>query len=208
MTQFQDREFRHFCRNTKCRSKLKRPVSNKREAFCARGCHTSFYLKRCLVLRGADYSAETKPRGSAENRSAATLGGLKLGSAATPHPPSVSLASKTPGSIGSKRPPKPDRAWRQIAGPKLSASQLHCGTGRRSVKRPPKTDQKNRPDWRKHNAQALIQPHHPPVNILGGYKFPNAPDVKLREEKEPGFALTTSSTKSDDNLDIPDFLKR
>ena len=43
--------------------------------------------------------------------------------------------------------------------------------------------QKNRPHWRKHNAKALIQPHHPPVNILGGYKFPDAPDVKLREEK-------------------------
>ena len=26
-------------------------------------------------------------------------------------------------------------------------------------------------------------PHDPPVNILGGYKFPNAPDVKLREER-------------------------
>ena len=68
--------------------------------------------------------------------------------------------------------------------------------------------QKNRPDWRKHYAKALIQPHHPPVNILGGYKFPDAPDVKLREEKEPGFALTASSTEPDDNLDIPDFLKR
>ncbi len=68
--------------------------------------------------------------------------------------------------------------------------------------------QKNRAGWRKHNAKALLQPHHPPVNILGGYKFPDAPDVKLREEKEPGFALTASSTKSDDNLDIPDFLKR
>ena len=38
-----------FCRHRKCRTKLKRPVSNKREAFCSRGCHTSFYLKRCLV---------------------------------------------------------------------------------------------------------------------------------------------------------------
>ena len=52
MTEFQDRELRHFCRNTKCRSKLKRPVSNKREAFCARGCHTAFYRKRCLVCEG------------------------------------------------------------------------------------------------------------------------------------------------------------
>ena len=27
-----------FCRNPKCRSKLKTQVSNPREAFCARGC--------------------------------------------------------------------------------------------------------------------------------------------------------------------------
>jgi hypothetical protein len=42
-------ELRHFCRNPLCRSKLITPVANHREAFCARGCHTSFYRKRCLV---------------------------------------------------------------------------------------------------------------------------------------------------------------
>jgi hypothetical protein len=40
---------RHYCRNPKCRSKLKTPISNEREAFCVRGCHTAFYRKRCLV---------------------------------------------------------------------------------------------------------------------------------------------------------------
>jgi hypothetical protein len=29
-------EVRHYCRNPKCRSKLKSAVSNPREAFCAR----------------------------------------------------------------------------------------------------------------------------------------------------------------------------
>jgi hypothetical protein len=53
-----------------------------------------------------------------------------------------------------------------------------------------KVHQKNRPYWRKDNAKALIQPHHPPLNILGGYKFPNAPDVKLQEEKKSRFSLT------------------
>ena len=41
-----------YCRHRICRSKLKKPVSNKREAFCSRGCHTSFYLKRCLLCEG------------------------------------------------------------------------------------------------------------------------------------------------------------
>jgi hypothetical protein len=98
-------------------------------------------------------------------------------------------------------------AWRQIAGPKLSRSQLQCAlVGAQEVAA--ENHQKNRAGWPKHNAQALLQPHHPPINIVGGYKFSNAPDVKLREEKEPGFALTASSTAPDDNLDIPDFLKR
>jgi hypothetical protein len=46
-------EVRHRCRNPRCRSKLPTPVVNEREAFCARGCHTSFYLHRCLVCERA-----------------------------------------------------------------------------------------------------------------------------------------------------------
>jgi hypothetical protein len=45
-------ETRHYCRYPKCRSKLPKPASNEREAFCARGCHTAFYRKRCLVCEG------------------------------------------------------------------------------------------------------------------------------------------------------------
>jgi hypothetical protein len=45
-------ETRHYCRNPRCRSKLPAPVTNTRDAFCARGCHTSFYRKRCVVCEG------------------------------------------------------------------------------------------------------------------------------------------------------------
>ena len=40
---------RQMCRNPRCRSRLPAPVSNPREAFCARGCHTQFYRKRCIA---------------------------------------------------------------------------------------------------------------------------------------------------------------
>jgi hypothetical protein len=119
---------------------------------------------------------------------------------------SVSSASKTPNSIGSKCAPRQDRAWRQVAGPKLTASQLHCGLVG-AVQAVAETDQKNRPHWRRHTAKALLQPHDPPVNIPGGYRFPGAPNVKLREEKNPRSSLTAVS-KPDANLDIPDSLKR
>jgi hypothetical protein len=40
---------RHYCRNPKCRSKLRTPVADPREAFCTKGCYTSFYRQRCRV---------------------------------------------------------------------------------------------------------------------------------------------------------------
>jgi hypothetical protein len=50
MTEFsQDVTVRHMCRDPRCGCKLPEPVSNSREAFCCRGCHTQFYRTRCLV---------------------------------------------------------------------------------------------------------------------------------------------------------------
>ena len=134
-----------FCRHRKCRTKLKKPVSNQpRGLLCARLSY-QFLSKSLPALARGRYSAETKRRGFAENRSAATLGGLKLGSAATAPPTRVSLASKTPNFIGSKWAPKPDRAWHQIAGPKLTASQLQLRTGGCRAKRSPKPIRKIAP---------------------------------------------------------------
>jgi hypothetical protein len=49
MVEFTEPAMRHYCRNPRCRSKLPAPVSNSREAFCTRGCHSGFYRKRCRV---------------------------------------------------------------------------------------------------------------------------------------------------------------
>jgi hypothetical protein len=46
---FAPQELRHLCRNPRCRSKLPEPVTNPRDAFCARGCSTGFYRTRCRV---------------------------------------------------------------------------------------------------------------------------------------------------------------
>jgi hypothetical protein len=48
MTEFAQ-ETRHYCRNPRCRTKLKEPTSNTRDAFCARGCYTGFYRTHCRV---------------------------------------------------------------------------------------------------------------------------------------------------------------
>ena len=52
-----------YCRHPKCRTKLKKPASNPREAFCSRGCHNSFYLKRCLVCEGPLQRIKQNPEG-------------------------------------------------------------------------------------------------------------------------------------------------
>jgi hypothetical protein len=79
--------------------------------------------------------------------------------------------------------------------------------------------------WRDYNAKAeqrcSIKRHDPPVNIVGGYRFPgapvidmNPPDVKPVSARLPALHPKTDAAKSmasrliDDSLDIPDFLRR
>jgi hypothetical protein len=180
-------ELRHYCRNPKCRSKLKVPVANPREAFCARGCHSSYYLKRCLVCEEPfeRKSATQKVCRKSKCRSAWRAGFdggcyLPLSSAGD--------AQKTPDFIGVKSPLKPDRAWRIVAG-ELTPAQLHCATvpdgpnGCWEGGEFERLEAKNMAALRKHFAKqaekCLLQPHHPPVNIVGGYKFPGAPAIDL-----------------------------
>ena|SRR2546421_12250213 len=40
---------RHYCRNSRCRTKLREPVENEHAAFCCRGCFEQFYRSRCAV---------------------------------------------------------------------------------------------------------------------------------------------------------------
>jgi hypothetical protein len=77
---------------------------------------------------------------------------------------------------------------------------------------------KNRAALRQHfrelAKQCLIQPHHPPVNVLGGYRFPDAPTIDLsplptddtvkRSDWKPCAPIVAIA----DDLSIPDFLKR
>jgi hypothetical protein len=57
----------------------------------------------------------------------------------------------------------------------------------------------------RHDAEekALLKRHHPPVNIVGGYRFSIAPEIELS---------LADPVKAEDhdfgNLSIPDFLRR
>jgi hypothetical protein len=52
-------QIRHRCRNPRCAGKLELPASNRRDAFCCKGCERQFYGCRCRVceaLSGAKTS--------------------------------------------------------------------------------------------------------------------------------------------------------
>jgi hypothetical protein len=108
MTEFKQ-ELRHYCRNPKCRSKLPSPVENPREAFCARGCYRSFYLKRCVVCEGPieRKTGNQKVCKKAKCRSA-WKAGLGFGCYATSN--DAKLMQEVPGNIDPKPAPAGDRA--------------------------------------------------------------------------------------------------
>jgi hypothetical protein len=56
--------------------------------------------------------------------------------------------------------------------------------------------------------ECLIQPHHPPVNIVGGYRFPAAPAVDLSPVKPASLKSVAPLEITGDGLDIPEILRR
>ena len=97
----------------------------------------------------------------------------------------------------------------------------HFGTARRGRSAVPRSSQKtqaiSKPCKGTFNDRAspLIGPQDPPVNILGGYRFPGAPKITLATETEttpdlglddPGVAALIATIPAD--LSNPDFLRR
>ena len=124
MTEFQI-ELRHRCRNPRCRSKLPAPVGNPRDAFCTRGCHSSFYRKRCLVCeREMERRNERQLVCGKRACRNALQGSEALGRYRPSSEPVYPLEKLIKSGI--KTGHEGDRPWRIIAGPELTPSQLHC----------------------------------------------------------------------------------
>ncbi len=71
----------------------------------------------------------------------------------------------------------------------------------------------NSKHWRAAEANSeektLIKRHHPPVNILGGYKHSDAPVVDLAPSNPATSEVRQDKALfTDDRLDIPEFLRR
>ena len=201
---------RYYCRNQRCKSKLSVPVSNPREAFCARGCHTQFYRKRCIAceqpMERTRESQQLCGRRKCKNQFAALKAHFSLGRY---HPSSPALdVSTNPIKPGIFSPHKTDRGWRQVAGPPVNLRLAAVGADD-AVKQADKT---NRRHWSEAGAEALIQRHHAPVNVIGGFKFPETPQIEIApigkvSPQIPGPVLVDVGNGGDP-LEIPAFLKR
>jgi hypothetical protein len=108
-------EVRHYCRNPKCRSKLKAPIANTREAFCTRGCRERFYRLRCYVCE------EKKPG----RLDAHTCGRRKCKNAIRTR--CVEIGVGNPIKSGLPEADKYGRAWKVVAG-EISPNAFHCAT--------------------------------------------------------------------------------
>jgi hypothetical protein len=107
---------------------------------------------------------------------------------------------------------------RQIAGPKLSATSLRFASLPLDPEFVTRLERAHRSYFenlrksqRRAARRALIKKHHPPVNILGGYRFPGAPAVDLSPLPSVEWAVPSrwkSSPTAVDCPDIPEFLLR
>jgi hypothetical protein len=207
-------QVRHRCRNPRCATKLKEPTENPSKAFCCHGCHAAYYRGRCIVC-------EAKLPPGPSNREICRRTECRAELRKSPQRYRWSRIGERPQrsahSTGLKNGLKPGRPFRIVAGPadlheinlriplepeviaRLDRAHADYFAARRKAK------------W--HAARrALIKRHHPPVNVLGGFKFPGAPEIDLSPIDPPAeWAIPSRWKPTGDGADvppIPDFLKR
>jgi hypothetical protein len=183
---------RHHCRNPRCRMKLKEPVENLQKAFCTRGCHSSFYLKRCIVCEN------DKPAGSTVRRKLCRRPKCEgryrknsahysfLGADTT----SAANAPRGAQSTGLKSAGLDDRPWHIVAGPKITAAIYHCATLPVDPDKAARVNAANDRD-RIRKESAWSKPRPPAPNEMQSHWKPCSPSVVVA-----------------DDLSIPDLLKR
>jgi hypothetical protein len=191
MTEF-TQTLRHHCRNPRCRMKLAMPVANQHRAFCTRGCHSSFYLKRCVVCENDKPAGSTARRKlcwrpKCEGRYRKNIARYSFLGADTT---SAANALRSAQSAGIKSAGLDDRPWYIVAGPKISAAVYHCT----ALPVDPETARRSNAanDWGRIRKEIAWSKRRPP-----------AP-----KEMQSDWRPCSPSVPVADDLSIPDFLKR
>lgn len=209
---------RHYCRNLRCRSRLKLEVENPRHAFCCRGCFTTFHRLRCVVCERPTKTGRAeichRPKCRYALRQWPHVYRFPRGKKHTDRESPVrrKVASRSAHFTGIKSGDKDARAWRQVAGPELSPRSFTLATlPTDTVARIERLNEKISVD------AALIGPKDAPINVLGGYRFPNAPKFNWlpRQNLERNLSVTPRTRPPtpavilpDDPFAIPAFLLR
>lgn len=179
-------ELRRHCR--RCRQKLTEPVENPRSAFCCRGCYRHFFAKRCLVCEREIRRTvgHQKLCGSvACRRGYRELVAHRLEGKFGTKPPCASdgaSPSANPIEIGVRGPEKTDGPSRVVAGT-LSDTEARLAMLPVDRVTAARIDRVNR-EYSRGDNTTLIKRHHPPVNIVGGYQFPDAPNIDMPSQRE------------------------
>jgi hypothetical protein len=226
---FRSQILRQHCRNARCGAKLAAPAP-PRDAFCCSGCEEQFYQRHCKVC-GQLYS----PKATGKRRQVCWRNTCRYQFKTYPEqyalrcsgPKFAHNASKSElsyltsqnnlfaqNSVGSahftglKGDAETGRGWRIIAGPTdLDPVNLLVDPA------DPKLAAANAANarfWRqaKEAAErnAIFKRDTPPLNLVGGFEWPNAPavDLVLRSQTTP---RACAVPPIGDGLEIPDFLK-
>ena len=170
-------ETRHYCRNPRCRSKLAAPVENIRLAFCTRTCHSVFYRQRCMACEQPMERKNVSQRLCGRRKCRAEFEALKQHAILGRYwdSPEGKADARKPINTGTFSPVSSGPRWRQLAGPAMTAEQLRLATvGAADVLRSNRTANR-----RLRNPTTLIGPGDAPLNLIGGYRFPNAKAVEV-----------------------------
>jgi hypothetical protein len=127
-----------------------------------------------------------------------------------------------PVVIGDWRKGGDGQQWRQVAGPSLSPRSFHLAT--LPIEPSTYAAYLRRANRAPENPSTLFQRHSQPLNLIGGYRFPNAPDIGTdlavaitttearllldQVEDAPALVPDIAVEVEEDGLDIPEFLRR
>jgi hypothetical protein len=229
-------EMRYRCR--RCRGKLPEPTDNERKGFCTKGCWKQHHWTRCIVCENAIEQPKKGSRRwlckrpkcrSALNRLPHVYRPFEQEKSEPgyPHSGDATHSLENAHSTGIELRLDSDRPWlkrpwRHVAGPNLSPDSFAAATSfdKFTWASFQKSQKENLDILRSGgNPNAVFQKSTPPLNILGGYKFPGAPkldtelvrNIKVTEgliEEPP--ALNVDHLLADDGhpSGIPAFLRR
>jgi hypothetical protein len=201
---------RHRCRNPRCQAALAAPTFNRLDAFCCRGCFAGFFRSRCVVCEQLFNRKNERQRTCRRPKCRSEFKrhrGL-FGATGYPSGPVADIYPKNPIESGLKSGTEGDRPWRKIAGPDAAAINFRIRLDFELAARLRRT---HAGVFARAGLPAVFQRDVPPLNVLGGYRFRDAPAINLKATVavttfDPAAAALVAAIPAD--LSIPGFLRR